>query len=77
MHISFECILKHLIRSSLRTGAPSPQGDAFFYLLFSMPQSHSRSSTATSECPRSVSEYSTFGGICGKSWHTGAPLMKQ
>lgn len=38
---------------------------AFFYLLFSVPQSHSRSSTATSECPRSVSEYSTFGGIWG------------
>ena len=42
-----------------------------------MPRSHRRSSTATSERPRSVSEYSTFGGICGKSWHTGAPLMKQ
>ena len=49
----------------LRQTKPRPAGRGFYYLLFSMPQSHRRSSTATSEWPRSVSEYSTFGGICG------------
>ena len=33
------------------------------HLRFSFPQSHSLSRTLTSECPRSVREYSTLGGI--------------
>lgn len=39
-----------------------PQGR---YLRFSFPQSQSLSRTFTRECPRSVREYSTFGGIWG------------
>ena len=35
------------------------------YFLFSIPQSQRPSSTFTRECPLSVREYSTLGGICG------------
>lgn len=35
------------------------------YLRFSVPHMHSWSRTVISDFPLSVSEYSTFGGICG------------
>lgn len=42
---------------------PAFNAGMVFYGLFSIPQSHNLSRTATSECPRSDRVYSTFGGI--------------
>lgn len=39
-------------------------------LLFSSPHTQSLSKTSTNDFPLSVSEYSTFGGICGYSFRT-------